>query len=468
MRRPGLARWLIVGTLLLMSGALLNAGAAPQPVLPSDLELIDPAVRELVRSVADEVAAEPGSGELHGKLGMVYEANLLWEPARHAYANAAALDPDNLLWRYHLALGVRQVGQFEEAVRQLRAIVASAPDFAPAQQRLGLALLETGDLEGALAALRRVVELEPDAAQGYAGVGQVLLRQRDAAAAATYLEAALVRSPHYRSAHYQLGLAYQALGRDEAARLELARGVDARVSYLPDALQAEIQEFAVNHTAQNDLAVAYLRRNRPGAAAAVLESSLAYDPDNVTTLNNLAIAYLHQGRLEEARQTLERARRLDDRRLSTYINLTSWAQRSKQPDLALEYAAAAVERGPGVARAWVTQAQALARLGRTEDAVRSLQRALRLDARDLQVRMGLASLEESLGRPERALEQYQEIGAIWPDLLAAHLGAARIALQLGQLESAEAALSLARQVAPDQPQVKQMTEQLRATDGAIP
>ena len=48
------------------------------------------------------------------------------------------------------------------------------------------------------------------------------------------------------------------------------------------------------------------------------------------------------------------------------------------------------------------------------------------------------------------------------------LGAARIALQLGQFERAAATLHIARRVAPDHPQVRQLSERLRAAQEATP
>ena len=53
-------------------------------------------------------------------------------------------------------------GQYEEAVRELRGLLAETPDHARAHHELGLVLGFTGDFDGSLAALARAVELDAD------------------------------------------------------------------------------------------------------------------------------------------------------------------------------------------------------------------------------------------------------------------------------------------------------------------
>lgn len=443
------------------AGACRSEPAAYEPVVPANLERLDPAVRALVQEVLAETREAPGDGRRHGTLGLVYEANLLWDEAREAFRIAAELDPEEPLWHYHLAVAGRQTGDFEGSRELLERLVAEDPSFAPGQQRLGLALLEAGELERAKAAFQRLMELEPYAPEGYAGLGDALLRDDDAAAAAANLEKAVQRDPEYRAAHYLLGLAYRDLGREREAVRELALGADSDLRHLPDPFADEVERYAVSLTARNDRAQVLLQQGEAEEAARLLEESLSFHPHNVTTLNNLGIARMHQGAMAAAFEVLQRARRVDDGKFSTYLNLASWAQHAGRPEQALQYARDAVARGTGVARTHDALALSLFRLGRTAEAVEALETAVRLDARDLQVRMRLADLYERSGRLAEALEQYLAAAALWPVALPAYLGAARAGLALGRLDDASTALAEAERLAPGHPEVAALQQRLQ-------
>ncbi|MGH9382405.1 MAG: hypothetical protein ACRD2Z_17620 [Thermoanaerobaculia bacterium] len=73
--------------------------AAREPVVPENLERLDPAVRALVQEELAEVRAAPGDGQHHGRLGLVYEANLLWEEAREAFRIAVELKDSEFVFR---------------------------------------------------------------------------------------------------------------------------------------------------------------------------------------------------------------------------------------------------------------------------------------------------------------------------------------------------------------------------------
>ncbi|MGB7491201.1 MAG: tetratricopeptide repeat protein, partial [Thermoanaerobaculia bacterium] len=269
--------------ILVVSAGLLQAAGRP-PVLPQNLDLLEPAVAELIRSAALEVEAEPDQAEAHGRLGMVYEANNLWPEAESCYENAAALDPRDYRWRYRLAVAGRQTGNLERSLELLQQLVTERPELAPAHQRLALALLERGELAGARFHCQRLIELKPAAPQGYTGLANVHLLEGDAAGAVSLLESALRLQPEDRQAHYLLGLSLRALGRQDEASRELAMGLGATPSYLPDALDVEIARLGVNLTARIDQAERHLALGQAEAAAKVLENALRDHPDNLQVM----------------------------------------------------------------------------------------------------------------------------------------------------------------------------------------
>jgi len=352
--------------------ALLALGPLP------DYERLEPAVRALVREVAAEVDAAPDSAAAHGRLGLVFEANNLWSEAHDCFSRAAELDPQEALWRFHLALAAQETGD-TASLELFRDVVAARPELAAARQRLGHELLRRGDLTGAREQFAALVELEPNLPQGYAGVAETLLRERDFAGAAELLERAIRIDAGYGVSHYLLGLAYRGLGRSADAERELALGVGDTVRYLPDPLSEEVRRYAVNLSARLNEAGRLLSQNRAADAASLLEQALDSSPGSLEAMNNLAIAYMRQGRLEPARALLLRAREADADKISTYLNLVSCALRMRRAAEALQWADAAVERAPELGRVHASRSGVLAAMGRTEEALVAAERAAGLD-----------------------------------------------------------------------------------------
>ena len=264
----------------------------PAVILPPNLTRLDPAVQELIRLKAANVAAQPRDASGHGDLGFCYEANSLWQEARASFATASMLAPEEMLWKLHLAIAYRQTGAYEEALESLTNLARQYPDASHIQQRLGHALSENGDLKGAESAFQKLIALLPDSPYGYSGLGDVLLQMHDHQQAVQLLEKAVSLDPGYRTSHYLLGTAYLRLGLREKAEKELTQGTNATIQFLPDPASATVRQYAVNLTARVQQAEEELRIGNPKEAALLLEQALSHHPKNVTVLNNLAIAYM--------------------------------------------------------------------------------------------------------------------------------------------------------------------------------
>ena len=449
--------------ILVVSAGWLQA-AGPPAVLPPDLDLVEPAVAELIRSAALEVEAEPGQAETHGQLGMVYEANNLWPEAESCYENAATLDPRDYRWRYRLAVASRQTGNLDRSLELLRQLVTERPELAPAHQRLALALLERGELAGARFHFQRLIELEPAAPQGYTGQANVHLLEGDAAGAVSLLESALRLQPKDRQAHYLLGLSLRALGRQDEASRELAMGLGATPSYLPDALDFEIERLGVNLTARLDRAGTFLGLGRVEEATKELETALRDHPDNLQVMNNLAIAYLRLNKTDDALTLLQRALTIDDQGFATYLNLSACYMRMGRPEEALAATDAAVSRASEVAKTHLARAGVLGAMGRFKEAGASLETVIDLEPDNLRAHLMLARVHELTDQPAEAASEFSAALKLAPEDLGAWLGLARTRLELGEVSAAEQALARALELAPEHPQVIELGQRL-ATEG---
>ncbi len=440
-------------SLLLFLSVLIAASDAPEVARH---EGIDPAVTRLLAELQQAVEDHPQSAEAHGDLAIGHEANGLWEGARAAYAEAHRLDPQNPHWRLHLAVALRQSGDFTAALTELEELAARFPDHAPALERLGHAQLESGDTRSARATFLSLIQVDHRLAAGHIGLGDALLRDGDVELAIRQLEAALRLEPDQRSAHYLLGQAYRAAGRADEARTHLARGQGTTARRLPDDLTERLEAYAVNMTARLDRASELLARGRVDLAIANLQAVERDHPQNITALNNLAIAYMRGRDFDRARAALERALAVDPDKFSTYLNLTALSHRLGHRDEALAWTERAVERAPGVSKVHIARANALLRVGRMPDAISSFEAALAADYREQEPYLALANLELRRGDAESSLNYSRRALGVWPDLLAAHLLTFHANLALDDLEGAQGALDAARALAPENPSLAEL------------
>jgi len=447
----------------LAAGLALVSCSGPDELPPArtaDVQALAPAVRELVESHVAAAEREPGSADAHGTLGLVYEANALWDEARRSFENAARLDPESRTWPYHAAVAMRQAGDPDGGLAILREVVERFPDHAAAQHRLGSVLLETGDFDGAEAAFEATIRLAPGAPHGHLGLGRVLLERRDYGRAASVLEQAVARDPGDKLAHYSLGLAYRGLGRLEEAQAELEAGAGGRNRYLPDETQARLEQFLAGLAPLIDRAITEIERGRPAEAIRLLEEARAEQPASIELLNTLAVAYKHVGRVDDAEDLLLEAKVLNPASPQTLVNLAETLIAKGQFQGALAYADLAIAASPESGRAMFSRGRALMMLARFDEAYEALVAARRLDTRNAEVAYALGEACVRLHKNVEAREAFAEAARRMPTNLPAQVNWGRLALEQGQLEEAEAALRAAEKIAPEHPRVLDLKDGL--------
>jgi tetratricopeptide (TPR) repeat protein len=135
------------------------------------------------------LAAGPPSAEVLVALGDLRRARLSFPEARAAYVQAVELSPGDYDALYGLGVCDSYAGEHASAAGLFRRALRVAPDSAPARLALGISLVQTGQTTAAVTELEEAARLEP----------------------------------RMRQAYYQLGRAYQALGRPRDAEAAFAR-----------------------------------------------------------------------------------------------------------------------------------------------------------------------------------------------------------------------------------------------------
>ncbi|MHB8483137.1 MAG: tetratricopeptide repeat protein [Nitrospiria bacterium] len=85
-----------------------------------------------------------------------------FEKAKELYIQALSIDPKNPFVRTDLATCFRSLGQFDQAVVELRTVLAITPRHPPALFNLGVILLnDKGDQKGAIEVWQQLLESHP-------------------------------------------------------------------------------------------------------------------------------------------------------------------------------------------------------------------------------------------------------------------------------------------------------------------
>ena len=125
------------------------------------------------------------------------------------------------------ALTLRQLGNLDGAIAELRESIRLNPRIAKAHAYLGVALRETGDLDAAVTSLREALRIDPAEDDAANALGLVYMQRGDADAAVATFKALVERAPGNGAARHNLGTALMQKGDLQAAVAEFRTLVTA-------------------------------------------------------------------------------------------------------------------------------------------------------------------------------------------------------------------------------------------------
>ena len=452
-RRPMVLCWEFC--LLLACGSCRPEPQLPELTIPLSLDI---EIRSLVDAQLEKAREDPANAEQLGQLGLVFEANVLWQQARQCFDAAAGLAPEDPVWAYHSARASQYMGDFDGAFAAMQAVAERFPDFAPAQHHLGDLLLESGDIDGAEGAFRRATALRKKSPEVHVGLGRVALERRDYAAAVTALQRALSLDPGHKMAAFLVGRAYRRLGRTEDADRAQAYGEDAEKSYIPDRTSRDLARYSRGYSARLDHAAGLLRAGKPADAIVVLERMYRERPRDMKVTNNLAVAYRRANRAQEALAILDASLEVNPDAYATYINKANCLTSLKLYPQALAAADAAIARGPQIAQAHFERGRALLFMEEFALARASLETAVGLDNRIPGFHQALAQASLQLEDDAGARVALEELVRLSPQNLNAVVNLGMVCVSLEDWPGAKRALDSARKLQPNHKRVKQLEQ----------
>ena len=236
--------------------------------------------------------------------------------------------------------------------------------------REGLAAAAAGRYGQAVERLGRALKHAPGNPQVEANLGQALLFAGRPADAARQLEAARAHGADVPAGLRPLAVAFQELGRREAAEVLWRR---------------LLGDGAGDAQVLNNLSVLLQADGRIAEAVALLEKAVASGA-GVESLNNLANLQAALGRVELAETLLRRAIAADPFRLEPHQNLALLARDHGRPALAVAEARRVAVLDPGVALGVTLAAELAERRAELPAAIRLARRALAAAPGDIEAK----------------------------------------------------------------------------------
>jgi tetratricopeptide (TPR) repeat protein len=414
-----LRRHLVIFLVVVAAGAGLGwygwrRYTAPQPPAV-DLAGADPALAEVIETARRRVREEPYAAGPWARLGKVLRGSGYRDPAAFCFAHAEAHDPDNPRWPYLRGESLLRTDP-ATAVYHLRRAVADwdRQGDTPAAARLGFieALLGAGLYDEAGGQLARGLGGDPDDPNLWLARGQLALARDDPEACRTCL-LRCQDSPFTRQrACAQLAAVCRRLGAAGAA-LDFGRRAAALPPDLPvfDPLVAECQQLVVGRPDRLRQVDNLEERKRFREAVAVLRE-LAADAPDVKVYVALGRNLAQVGDLPGAEAVLRRAVGMEAGNVQAnyYLSKVLWARGDYAA--AAEAADRALAAKPDHGLAHMVRGLALGHLGRADEGLDELRRAVACTPDSPEPWRHLAEALEAAGRHDearRCREQLQKM-----------------------------------------------------------
>ena len=188
--------------------------------------------------LAQWLRSDPSAAQPWISLGEAHERRGDYGEAVRAYRRVLAFHPDTALAHASLAVALAKQGQLAPAERHARRALALDPRDAESWSNLGGIRARRGDLAGAIENYERALALRPRLASAHNNLGLALRARGDSAGAAERFELALEIAPNFAEAHANLGDLLAASGdRADAERhLTRALALDPELTPARDAL----------------------------------------------------------------------------------------------------------------------------------------------------------------------------------------------------------------------------------------
>lgn len=364
-------------------------------------------LRRALKYNPDSVAALINLAIVKKRLGNTDEARKLAQKAKDLAPN----DPD-----VGIILGnlLAETQDLDSALDTYRDAVDESPDDPTIRYNLALALLRKGNEEEAVRNFAKVIDLSGGgelASRSHSHLGRIYFSRGNLEMAADHLKKAATLAPDNGRHHYNLGIVYLQMKRNEDALREFNRALDAGDN------DADVFR---------GLATAFTNMNQPSLAIRALKKAIYMNPQDIVSLFQLGDIYAGQQDLLNAADTYRKIVNITPGNADTQDALLKlgvvYMDLERHMD-AVEVFERVLRIAPGKSEAMFGLGAAYQAAGMTDKAVQVWKAALTrksdgidqfvLDREgERSIRMALADVYRKEGAYESALNEYRLIQAL--------------------------------------------------------
>ena len=298
------------------------------------------------------------------------------------------------------ALKNHQAGNWQEAERQYRQVLAQEPRNADAIHLLGLLYHQTGKAEQAIALYKQALEIRPNYLEAHGNLAMALQQQGKNTEAIGHFQQVLAIQPNHAETHLRLAIARHQEKQYDAAITHYQRAI---------ALQPNLP------SAHNNLAVVLQEQGKYELSLTHVKQAIAQQPNYVEAHYNLGNILRSMGKLEEAVGAYQQAIALKQNYVEAYYNLGNTLGELENWSEAIAQYQKAIALRPNYAKAHNKLGTVLRKQGNLERALISYQKAIAIKPNysDAYYNLGI-----TFGQQEKfdtAIKYYQQAIALNPD-----------------------------------------------------
>ena len=395
------------------------------PEVPATID--DEEIRQAIETARQKVLTQRYSAANWGQLACVFAAHHLDHEAAKCFREAARLDPTEALWLYGQAL-IDLKEDPKTGLNGLRraAQLARSADKAALNLRLAEVLLDRQQYDEAEAILREELRLDPGSPRAALGLGQLALALGRTEEAQQLLQYAKSARPATAKALAGLAVLARQAGDTKSAEA-LQREQEAQNVEIPwpDPLLDRIARLQVGRVARERVVAQLERQGRYEEAAEFHLREHRRQP-SATACIGAAVNLFRLHDLARAIPLAEEALRLDPQSAQAHFTraLLYFARAEQNPTAeeakaalltALASARRTVELKPDHALAYLLWGLCLRHLGQAAAAIEPLQRGVTCSPGDAELHLALGETFLAIGAPAQARRYLENARQIAPD-----------------------------------------------------
>jgi len=272
----------------------------------------DQSQQEKAESVYERYLQEvnPHDKEFRLQLVRLYLGAQSYEPALQQLALISDDHPDDLNIKVRTALIYGEMGNYQKAIDELTIILDARPNELRVRDYLGLMYEEMNDYRQAMKTYQANLKINPRYYDSLLHIGFLSYRQKQYVDAILHLDQAKHIQPKRSEPYLLLGLTYLQQEQYEPAVSEFEEG---------------IQQDPTNADLHFNLGTAYDKLDRFDGVVQAMERALKLEPEHTDALNYLGYSYADRGvQVEQALKLTRRAVELKPQN-GYYIDSLGWA-----------------------------------------------------------------------------------------------------------------------------------------------